>query len=46
MSYVDVPGGRVWYKIIGDQHGATPVLRLHSWPGFMHNAMPAEPWLT
>jgi hypothetical protein len=37
MSYIEVPGGRVWYKIIGEQHDATPLLCLHGGPGFTHN---------
>ena len=31
---IDVPGGRVWYKIVGD--GRTPLLCLHGGPGFTH----------
>jgi proline-specific peptidase len=37
MGYIEVPGGRVWYKIIGEQHDATPLLCLHGGPGFTHN---------
>ena len=36
MSWIDVAGGRVWYKIVGEEHGATPVLCLHGGPGFTH----------
>jgi len=41
MSYIDVPGGRVWYKIVGEQHDATPLLCLHGGPGFTHNYLEA-----
>jgi proline iminopeptidase len=36
-GYLDVPGGKVWYRSSGDQHGATPLLCLHGGPGFTHN---------
>lgn len=32
-SYLDVPGGRTWYKVSGDGSG-TPVILLHGGPGF------------
>jgi proline-specific peptidase len=41
VSYIDVPGGRVWYKIVGEQHDATPLLCLHGGPGFTHNYLEA-----
>jgi len=41
MSYIEVPGGRVWYKITGEQHDATPLLCLHGGPGFTHNYLEA-----
>jgi proline iminopeptidase len=34
-GYVDVPGGRVWYKSLGE--GGVPLLCLHGGPGFTHN---------
>src|SRR4051794_37246162 len=33
-GYVDVPGGRVWYRSVGD--GDVPLLCLHGGPGFTH----------
>ena len=32
-GYVDVAGGRVWYQIVGERTGATPLLLLHGGPG-------------
>jgi proline-specific peptidase len=32
-GYVDVTGGRVWYRIVGERTGATPLLLLHGGPG-------------
>ncbi len=40
-GYVDVPGGRVWYKVLGEEHDATPLLCLHGGPGFTHNYLEA-----
>jgi proline-specific peptidase len=34
-GYIDVPGGKVWYKIIGDGD-ETPLLCLHGGPGSAH----------
>jgi proline-specific peptidase len=34
-GYIDVPGGRVWYKITGDGD-ETPLLCLHGGPGSAH----------
>jgi proline iminopeptidase len=31
---IDVPGGRVWYRSVGE--GGTPLLCLHGGPGFTH----------
>jgi proline-specific peptidase len=31
---IDVPGGRVWYRIVGE--GGVPLLCLHGGPGFTH----------
>jgi proline iminopeptidase len=34
-GYIEVPGGRVWYRSVGA--GGTPLLCLHGGPGFTHN---------
>lgn len=34
-GYIEVPGGRVWYRSVGE--GGTPLLCLHGGPGFTHN---------
>jgi proline iminopeptidase len=31
---IEVPGGRVWYRSVGE--GGTPLLCLHGGPGFTH----------
>jgi proline-specific peptidase len=33
---IDVPGGKVWYRAVGDNTTATPLLALHGGPGFTH----------
>src|SRR5580658_1043565 len=38
-GYIDVPGGRVWYRSVGE--GGTPLLCLHGGPGFTHNYLEA-----
>ncbi len=35
-GYIDVPGGRVWYRSVGDGSGV-PLLCLHGGPGFPHD---------
>jgi proline iminopeptidase len=35
-GYIEVPGGRVWFQIIGSGN-ATPLLILHGGPGFAHD---------
>jgi proline-specific peptidase len=35
-GYLKVPGGRVWYRSVGDASGRTPLLCLHGGPGFTH----------
>ena len=35
-GYLDVPGGKVWYRAVGDNTEATPLLCLHGGPGFTH----------
>src|SRR5262245_38772201 len=32
-GFIDVPGGRVWYRIVGSGT-ATPLVALHGGPGF------------
>jgi proline iminopeptidase len=41
MSWIDVPGGRVWYKIVGEEDDATSVLCPHGGPGFTHTYLQA-----
>ena len=36
-GHIEVPGGRVWYKIVGDGPGV-PLLLLHGGPGAGHDA--------
>jgi proline iminopeptidase len=36
-GYINVPGGRVWYRVINDDAPDTPLLCLHGGPGFTHN---------
>jgi proline-specific peptidase len=35
-GYIEVPGGRVWYRAVGEQTDAIPLLCLHGGPGFTH----------
>jgi proline iminopeptidase len=35
-GYITVPGGKVWYRTVGDNNDATPLLCLHGGPGFTH----------
>ena len=35
-GYIEVPGGRVWYRAVGEQSDAIPLLCLHGGPGFTH----------
>lgn len=35
-GYVEVPGGRVWYRVVGGG-GGVPLLALHGGPGFTHD---------
>jgi proline iminopeptidase len=37
-GFVTVPGGRVWYKIVGDGAGI-PLILLHGGPGSTHWGM-------
>jgi proline iminopeptidase len=36
-SYVEVPGGRVWYEIVGKEKKGVPLVTLHGGPGFPHD---------
>jgi len=36
-GHVEVPGGRVWYRIAGPDRPGTPVLCLHGGPGMPHD---------
>jgi len=36
-GYVEVPGGRVWYRITGADRSGIPVLCLHGGPGMPHD---------
>jgi proline-specific peptidase len=36
-GHVEVPGGRVWYRIIGADRPGVPVLCLHGGPGMPHD---------
>jgi proline-specific peptidase len=38
-GYVDVPGGRVWYRAVGE--GGVPLLCLHGGPGYPHDYLEA-----
>jgi proline-specific peptidase len=40
-GYLDVPGGKVWYRAVGEQADATPLLCLHGGPGFTHHYLEA-----
>jgi proline iminopeptidase len=36
-GYITVLGGKVWYRTVGDNNDATPLLCLHGGPGFTHH---------
>src|SRR5260370_21540380 len=36
-EYIEVPGGRVWYHIIGTARPGVPLLCLHGGPGMPHD---------
>lgn len=38
-GYIEVPGGKVWYKIVGSQSPKPPLLILHGGPGFTHDSL-------
>jgi len=35
-GYIEVPGDQVWYRAVGDEADAIPLLCLHGGPGFTH----------
>ncbi len=38
QGFVNVPGGRIWYGVVGDlSSGQTPLLVIHGGPGMSHN---------
>lgn len=36
-GYIDVPGGRVWYEVVGERQAGTPLLCVHGGPGIPHD---------
>jgi proline iminopeptidase len=36
-GHIEVPGGRIWYRIVGPDRPGTPVLCLHGGPGMPHD---------
>jgi proline-specific peptidase len=40
-GYIEVPGGRIWYRTLNDEGQGTPLLCLHGGPGFTHNYLEA-----
>jgi proline iminopeptidase len=38
-GFVDVPGGRVWYRTSGGERPGIPLLGLHGGPGFTHDTL-------
>ncbi|MDO8503567.1 MAG: proline iminopeptidase-family hydrolase [bacterium] len=36
-GYIKVPGGKVWYKIVGNKSSHAPLVVLHGGPGYPHN---------
>ena len=36
-GYIKVTGGKIWYKIIGEEKSKTPLLILHGGPGIPHD---------
>jgi proline iminopeptidase len=36
-GFIEVPGGRVWYHIVGERQSGIPLLCLHGGPGIPHN---------
>jgi proline-specific peptidase len=38
-GFIDVPGGRVWYRVAGADRPGVPLLGLHGGPGFTHDTL-------
>jgi proline-specific peptidase len=38
-GFVEVPGGRVWYRVAGADRPGVPLLGLHGGPGFTHDTL-------
>jgi proline iminopeptidase len=38
-GFVDVPGGRIWYRVAGADRPGVPLLGLHGGPGFTHDSL-------
>ena len=38
-GFIDVPGGRVWYRVAGADRSGVPLLGLHGGPGFTHDTL-------
>lgn len=38
-SFVDVPGGKVWYRLSGEGKPGTPLIALHGGPGAGHSCL-------
>ena len=38
-GYITVTGGRIWYKVLGEDRKAIPLLALHGGPGATHDYM-------
>lgn len=36
-GYIEVPGGRVWYQVVGPDRPGVPILCLHGGPGMPHD---------
>jgi proline iminopeptidase len=36
-GYIEVPGGRVWYQIVGTDRPGIPIMCLHGGPGMTHD---------
>ena len=46
-GYIDVPGGKVWYRAVGDDAEATPLLCLHGGPASpTTTSSRSKPWRT
>ena len=41
-GYVKVPGGRVWYQVVGSDRPGVPLLCLHGGPGMPHDYLVAH----